>query len=137
MARQVVKLTITVALCAFMMGLYGGTFGEWTLTSGEVISVPCPVHTSDPMKLPKDCLAPAPLVCYSPKVYTDEVVELQSLRRQVDQLTRERDQLKTELRETIKLAEQAHEESLLEKLTVGALSCGVCAGGGLVFRSSW
>jgi hypothetical protein len=137
MARQVVKLAILIILALFMMGLHEGGLGTWILTSGEEISVPCPVHSSDPMKLPKECPAPSPLVCLSPKAYTEEVVEIQSLRRQVDQLTRERDQLKESLRETIKLAERANEQTLLEKLTIGAVSCGVCAGGGVVFRSSW
>lgn len=137
MARQVVKAILTILLGLSMMGLYGSLMGEWTLTSGETIEVPCPVNSSDPMKLPKSCPAPSPLVCVSTKRFTEETVELNSLRRQVENLTQERDDLKRVLQETLHLAEEASRQSFFEKVTVGALSCGVCAGGGLIFRSEF
>ena len=129
MARHL-ALAVSVLLVGFTPS---GISGTWIKTTGESIEVPCPVHSADPLKLPKLCPAPSPLVCVSPSFFTDETVRVKALERELAQAREQRDRYKRIAEQTLVTAERAHSSSL----AVQALTCGLCMGGGLYVRGAF
>lgn len=71
--------------------------GTWVKTTGEEISVPCPMEYANPQRLPKGCSVVEPGVWYSVSSYRKIMIELEELRAERLGLIKERDLLKEQV----------------------------------------
>ncbi len=71
--------------------------GTWVKTTGEEITVPCPIEYTSPQRLPMDCGVVEPGIWYSVSDYRKLMVDLEELRAERNGLLEERRVLKEQL----------------------------------------